>query len=75
MIESRRHRLVHAERIRAFDKIRRPAVTAQQVFELSVADSSQQSRIVDLVPVQVKDREHGAVANRVQELVDVPGSG
>ena len=32
------------------------------------------SGIVDLVAVQVKDRQHRAVANRVQELADVPGS-
>ena len=31
--------------------------------------------IVDLVAVEMKDRQHGAVANRVQKFVDVPGSG
>ena len=32
-------------------------------------------RVVDLVSVQMKDRQDGAVANRVEELVDVPARG
>ena len=39
-----------------------------------MADARQQSRVVDLVAVEVQDRQNGAIANRVQELVDVPGS-
>jgi hypothetical protein len=35
-------------------KIRRPAVTAQQVLELFMRDSREQRRIVDLVAIQMQ---------------------
>ena len=38
-----------------------------------MADAGQQRGVVDLVAVEVKDRQNRAVANRVQELADVPG--
>src|SRR5262249_29402540 len=67
--------LVHAERIRSFDKVRRPPVTAEQVLQLSVSDSGQQRGIVDLISVQMKDRKHSPIVDGVQKLVDVPRSG
>src|SRR5271165_135711 len=35
-------------------------------------NSRQQSRVVDLVAVQMENGQHGSVAHRVQELIDVP---
>ncbi len=40
-----------------------------------MADARENGRIGDLVAVEVEDRQHGAVAYRVDELVGVPGSG
>src|SRR5215471_4538325 len=37
-----------------------------------MTDSSQQRRVVDLVTVEVQNREHRAIANRIQKLADVP---
>jgi len=39
-----------------------------------VADPRQQSGVVDLVPVQMQDRQYGSVTNRIEELIDVLGS-
>ncbi len=40
-----------------------------------MADPGQDGRVGDLVAVQVQDRQHDAVAHRVQELVGVPAGG
>src|SRR5262249_9462606 len=63
------HCLVHAVRIRAFNEIRCPAITTKQIFEFFVADSGEQGRIVDLIPVEVQDGKYRAVANWVQKFV------
>ena len=75
MLHRRRHRLVHAVVVGAFDEIRRPAIAAQQALQFLVRDARQQRRIVDLVAVEMQDRQHRAVAHRIQEFVDVPRSG
>ena len=45
---------------------------AEERLDLVVRDARPDRRVVDLVPVEVEDRQHGAVADRVEELVDVP---
>ena len=72
VLHRRRHRLVHAVVIGALDEVRRPAVAAQQALQFLMRDARQQRRIVDLVAVQMKDRQHRAIACRVEKLVDVP---
>ena len=54
------------------DAQRVPAVAVEERVELVVGDAGEHRRVRDLVPVQVQDRQHGAVADRVQELVRVP---
>ena len=56
----------------AFDEVRAVAVAAQQRLELLVADARQHRRARDLVAVQMEDRQHGAVGDRIEELVRVP---
>src|SRR4029077_17959625 len=73
-LNRRSHRLMHAVDIGALHKIGGPAIAAEQVLKFVVRDASQQGRIVDLVAVQMKNREHSTIPRRVQELVDVPGS-
>ena len=48
----------------AFDEVRRPAVALEQVFQLLVRDAREHRRVVDLVAVEMKDRQHRAVADR-----------
>ena len=51
------------------------AVPGQQRGQLVVADPGEHGRVGDLVAVEVQDRQHRAVAGRVEELVGVPGGG
>src|SRR4030095_5619406 len=37
--------------------------------------SRQQSRIIKLVPVEIQDGQHSAVANGIEKFVDVPRGG
>ena len=67
-----RHRLVHAARIAALDEIRCVAVADEQRLQLLMADAGQERRVIDLVAVEVQDRQHGAVRDRVEELIAVP---
>ena len=71
-VQRRRHQLVHRLRLVAFHEIRLVAVAREQVRQLLVADARQHRGIGDLVAVQVQDRQHRAVARRVQELVGMP---
>src|SRR5678816_4111597 len=66
---------MHRIRIRTFDKVRHVAVTLEQVLDFLMAYPRQQSRIINLVPVEIKDRQHSAVANGIEKLIDVPRGG
>jgi len=66
------HRLVHALGIVAFHEMGRPSVALEQARELLARNPREHRRVVDLVAVEVKDRQDRAVADRVQELVGVP---
>lgn len=72
-LHRRRHGLVHALEVVAGHDVRRPAVAAHERDELFLVDASEHCRVVDLVAVQVQDGQHAAVADRVEELVAVPG--
>ena len=52
-----------------------PAVALEEREQLALRDPGEHGRVRDLVPVQVQDRQHGAVAARVEELVRVPARG
>src|SRR5580692_4830595 len=73
-LHGRSHSLMHTVDIGALHKIGDPAIAAEEVLKFVVRDASQQGRVVDLVTVQMKDRQYRTIARRVQELVDVPGS-
>ena len=74
-VQSAGHQLMHRGRLLAFDHIRGVAVTAQQLLELRARDAGQQGRVGDLVPVQVQDRQHGAVGSGIEKLVALPARG
>ena len=53
----------------------RVAVALHQRAQLVLRDAGQDGGVGDLVAVEVQDRQHGAVARRVEELVGVPAGG
>src|SRR5262249_47683836 len=69
------HRLVHAAWVTAFDKKWRVSVADEQGLELLVTNASGDGGVIDLVAVEVQDRQHGPVRDRVEELVTVPAGG
>src|SRR6267378_4035325 len=48
------------------------AISAEEVIQFLVADPSQDTRIGNLVSVQVKDRQNHTVGCRVQKLIGMP---
>ena len=43
------------------------------MFQIFVGDPRQHGRIADLVPVQVQDRQHGTIGDRIEEFCGLPG--
>jgi hypothetical protein len=66
------HQLMHLFRLVAFDEIGRPAAAAQELLQFLVLDAGEDGRVADLVAVEVQDRQHGAVGDRVEQLVGLP---
>ena len=66
---------MHLCRVVALDEVGRPAVPLEQGFQFVVGNAGKHGGIVDLVAVELKDRQHRAVTDRVQELVGMPGRG
>ena len=63
-------------RVVALDDMWSPTVAPEEIWSSSSgANSRQHRRIGDLVSVQMENRQHRAVTNRIQELVRVPGCG
>ncbi len=74
-IQRRGEPLMYGPRFVALHQVRVVSVPVQQGGQLVVADAGEHRRVGDLVAVQVQDRQHGAVADRVEQLVDVPRRG
>ena len=74
-IEGRGHRLMHLLRLVPLDEVRRPAVAEEQVLQFLVGDACEDGRVGDLEAVEVQDRQHHAVGDRVEELVGMPCGG
>ena len=72
-VERRGHRLVHQRGIVSLDEVGRPAVAAQQLFQLLTGDPRENGRVGDLVAVEMQDRQHRAVGDGIEKLVGVPG--
>jgi len=66
------HQFVHRRRVVALDEVGRVAVAAKERVELLARNAREHRRIGDLVAVEMQDREHRAVAHRIEELVGVP---
>ena len=74
-VERRSHRLVHRSGLVTLDEDGRPAAAAEQLLQLLARDAGEDRRVGDLVAVEVQDRQHGAVGDRIEELVRVPCGG
>jgi hypothetical protein len=74
-LHGRGHQLVHRVRLVPLDEVRRVAIPLEEMLQFLVADSREDTRVRDLVAVQVQDRQHHPVGHRVQELVGVPARG
>ena len=66
------HGLMHDGGIVADHVVRAPTVAAQQTVQLGPGDARQDRGVGDLVPVEMQNRDDGAVADGVAELVGVP---
>ena len=75
LLQGSRHELMHGFRIVPFHEVGRPSATRQELFQFLVFDARQQGGIADLVTVQVEDRQHRPIGDRIEELVGMPGRG
>ena len=71
-VERRGERLVHRARVVALDEVHLVAVALEQRADVVVARAAEHGRAGDLVAVEVQDRQHGAVARRVEEADALP---
>ena len=69
------HQLVHLPGVLTLDVARFPAAAAQELVELLVFDAGQHGGVADLVAVQMQDRQHRPVTDRIQELGGMPSRG
>ena len=60
-------------RLVAFDKVRFATVAATQAVQFFSLMRARIGRVGNLVSVQVQDRQHGAIGDRIQKLVRMPG--
>ena len=75
LVERRGHHAMRRHGVIALDHIRRIPVAANQRFQLLAGNAGENGRPRDFVAIQMKDRQHRAVAGRVEELVRVPAGG
>ena len=73
-VERRRELAVDPARVGAADEDRLVAVAGEQLADLLLARPAEHGRPGDLVLVEVEDRQHGAVAGRVEEAHPLPGA-
>ena len=71
-LDCRGHFLMHPLRVLTLDHVRRPSISLEEILELLRGDAGQQCGIGDLVSVQMKNRQHGTITDRVQKLVRMP---
>ena len=58
-----------------FDEVRLVAHALEELLQLLLGNAGQEAGVGDLVAVEVQDRQHAAVAGRVEKLVAVPAGG
>ena len=63
---------MHLFRFVPFDEMRGVAVSSEKLIDLLMTDPREDRGIGDFVPVQVQDRQNGAISGRVQKFVGMP---
>ena len=58
--------------IATFDEIRFVAHALEELLQLVLRNACQETRVGDLVAIQVEDRQHTTIASRIEKLVAVP---
>ena len=69
------HLLVHRSGLVAFHEVALVTVSVEQRFQFRLRNARQHGGTGDLIPVQVQDRQHGAVARRIQKFIRMPAGG
>ena len=72
LVQRRGHGFVHQRRLMSLDVIRRPAVAAQELVQFLRLDAREDSRVGDLVAVEVQDGQHGAVGDGIEKFIGLP---
>jgi hypothetical protein len=67
------HETMHRIRLITFYKVRRPAAATDKLLQLLMLDAGRDGGVADLIAVEMQDRQHGAVCNRVEKFVGLPG--
>src|SRR4029077_12232971 len=70
--ERSRHPLMHSRRSIALDHVRLVAVANEKALELLGRYAGKNRRIGNLVTVEMQNRQHGSVADRIEEFVRMP---
>ena len=63
---------MHLFRLVTFHKVGRPAAAAQELLQFLMLDAGQYGRVADLVAIEVQDRQHGSIIDRIEKLVGLP---
>src|ERR1700677_2368337 len=66
---------MHGPGVTPFYKVGRPAAATQELLQLLRLDPGKHGRVTDLVPIQVKDRQHYPICDGVEKLVGLPRRG
>ena len=74
LVDSLSHELMHGHGIAALYEVRLPATSMQEALELLMRDVGQNSRITDLIFIQMQHGKHCTVGLCIQELVGMPCS-
>ena len=72
LVQGAGHQLVHRPWVIALDEIRGPPAAADELLQFLMLDAGQHGGITDLVAVEVQDRQHGAVGQRIEHLGGLP---
>src|SRR5580693_7672736 len=67
--------LMHQLGLVTLDEVGRPPVAAEQLFQFLAGDAGEESRVGNLVAVEMQNRQHRAVGYWIEELVRMPCGG
>src|SRR5665647_3966840 len=65
---------MHLFRIIAFHIIRNPSIATEKLIKFVMADTCENGRVSNFITIQMKDRQHSPVGNRIKKFIGVPCS-